>query len=346
MTNKKIVVLVVLLLIAFFIWKTDFSKFNLSDFIHKFSSANGIKGKIVYIYEPLINGKLDIHRTEIYIMNPDGTGKRQLTYNNFYDTMPKLSPDGKRVVFVSARTPSGGVPLLGMIPSFSHQIYIINTDGTGERQLTFSEGNCLYPRWLSNEKIVFLSQDSEGEYRWMVMNVDNGNIQSLDEYLGFHIPGNPYFSPDGSKIAYTIESGTGSSRKSQIWIINRDGTGKRQLTYGECDESPAWSPDGKKIAYSSRYVVDMDYVGPSPRFAIYVIDVDSGNIRQLTDDGIRPCWSPDGQKIVFEKYWGNGILVMDADGKNKKWIAPKSMRDLTRFRTGKIVDLYMWPDWR
>ncbi len=93
-------------------------------------------------------------------------------------------------------------------------------------------------------------------------------------------------------------------------------------------------------------MLDMGYVGPSPRFAIYVIDVDSGDIRQLTNDGIRPCWSPDGGKIVFEKYWGNGILVMDADGKNKRWIAPRSARDLTRFRTGKIVDLYMWPDWR
>jgi len=74
MANKKIIVLVVLLLIAFFIWKTDFN--YLSDFIYKFSSLNRIKGKIVYTYEPLIDGKLDAHRTEIYIMNPDGTGKR------------------------------------------------------------------------------------------------------------------------------------------------------------------------------------------------------------------------------------------------------------------------------
>ena len=85
MANKKIIVLVVLLLIAFFIWKTDFS--CLSDFIYKFSSLNRTKGKIVYAYEPLIDGKLDAHRTEIYIMNPDGTGKRQLTHNNFYDTI-------------------------------------------------------------------------------------------------------------------------------------------------------------------------------------------------------------------------------------------------------------------
>ena len=52
MANKKIIVLVVLLLIAFFIWKTDFS--CLSDFIYKFSSLNRTKGKIVYAYEPLI----------------------------------------------------------------------------------------------------------------------------------------------------------------------------------------------------------------------------------------------------------------------------------------------------
>jgi len=31
---------------------------------------------------------------------------------------------------------------------------------------------------------------------------------------------------------------------------------------------------------------------------------------------------------------------MDADGKNKRWIASKSMRDIARFRTGGMVDLY------
>ena len=77
------------------------------------------------------------------------------------------------------------------------------------------------------------------------------------------------------------------------------------------------------------------------RIEIYIMNPDGTGKRQLTHG-----WSSDGQKIVFEKYWGNGILVMDADGKNKRWITPRSVRDLTRFRTGKIVGLYMWLDWR
>ena len=330
MLNKKFIVLVALLLIAVFIWMVDFSKFNLSDF-----ARSGREGKIVYAYEPVIGGKLEARCMEIYMIDPSGRRKKRLTHNNFYDNMPNLSPDGKKIVFMSARKE------LKDYAALSHQIYIMDSDGKNEKQLTFTKGNSMQPSWMPDGKrILFRTQGNRGitgKYRWCIMNADGSNIQTLDEYLGFHIPGVPYFSPDGSKIAYM---------SSGIWIINRDGTGRRQLTHGGCDVSPAWSPDGEKIAYSSRYIVNMGFAGPSPRFAIYVMDVDSGNARQLTDDGTKPCWSPDGQHIVFEKYWGNGILVMDADGKNKKWIAPKSIRDLTRSRTGRKVDLYTWPDWR
>lgn len=61
---------------------------------------------------------------EIFIINADGTGEKQLTNNTSDDFSPSISADGSRIAFVSNR--DGDL-----------EVFVINTDGTGEKQLTF-----------------------------------------------------------------------------------------------------------------------------------------------------------------------------------------------------------------
>jgi Tol biopolymer transport system component len=64
----------------------------------------------------------------------------------------------------------------------------------------------------------------------------------------------PAWSPDGSKIAFTADSGEGGT--TWIDVINADGSRQRQLTNlkrdGLCenDSKPAWAPSGRKIAFA------------------------------------------------------------------------------------------------
>jgi Tol biopolymer transport system component len=71
---------------------------------------------------------------EVYVVNADGTGPRNLSRNPAMDDVPLWSPDGKKVAFVSNR-------------SGFDEIYVMDTDGGFPVQLTFTRTREDYPRW-------------------------------------------------------------------------------------------------------------------------------------------------------------------------------------------------------
>ena len=77
-----------------------------------------------------------------------------------------------------------------------------------------------------------------------VMPIAGGTPRRLTSGLAFDHQ--PRFSPDGSRIAFTSDRGGGDN----IWVMNADGTGTRQITNETftLTNAPAWSPDGRFIA--------------------------------------------------------------------------------------------------
>jgi len=121
----------------------------------------------------------------------------------------------------------------------------------------------------------------------------------------------PSWSPDGGRIAFNSQR----SGNTDVWIVNVDGTGLRNLTDGEyaLDEAPTWSSEGSTIAFGSTRESSSQFGGD-----IYVMDADGTNVHRLTfsDSAYAPAWSPDGCWIAFNGHRAGRaeISMMRADG--------------------------------
>ncbi len=123
------------------------------------------------------------------------------------------------------------------------------------------------------------------------------------------------WSPDGSRLLYSeidVEA-----NETRLYLIDPDGSNRRQLTDGPRDIWGSWSPDGTRIAFASRTDGNED---------IWVMNADGSGKLRLTDDPAKdsaPCWSPDGTTIAFtsEREGASRIFLMDADGSNPRRIS-------------------------
>ena len=154
------------------------------------------------------------------------------------------------------------------------------------------------------ERIAFTS-DRHGElFDIYLMNSDGSDVLRLTDDGGVY----PAWSPDGRRLVHYFCG----EAVCFMYLINDDGSWEG-FASGSDAFWPSWSPDGSKIAFVSDR--DGDY-------EIFVMDVDAGNERQLTNNNAadsNPSWSPDAGSIVFDSDRdGNGeIYVMEADGSNQ-----------------------------
>jgi dipeptidyl aminopeptidase/acylaminoacyl peptidase len=122
------------------------------------------------------------------------------------------------------------------------------------------------------------------------------------DYLKLRSVGSVAFSPDGRRVAYTVESNDAPGRPyRQLWVTSvTEGRAARIGGDGDRGGDPFWSPDGQWIAFKGKvsgkeglHVVRPD--GGDPRFLAPV----TGTNSPLTFEGRGIAWSPDSKRIAY-----------------------------------------------
>jgi TolB protein len=202
----------------------------------------------------------------VYLADMATNRKQPIVTSGSMNTTPTFSPDGGRVAF--ARSLDGNV-----------EIFTAERSGGSLRRLTHSNAIDTNPSWSPRGGEIAFTSSRGGNPHIYLMDAEGANQRRLT-FEGDYNDGAAW-SPEGDLIAYTSRRGG----RFQIAVTNVVNLASRVLTSGPGEnESPTFSPDGRKIAYVSRR---------SGTKQIYVMDLDGGNVRQLTREGNNdmPDWS-------------------------------------------------------
>lgn len=168
----------------------------------------------------------------------DATGRRSVT-GYYEDSHPDWSPDGQRVLFDSGRNSDGITRLL-----------FFYADGSGEEELQIAGQQ---PSWApDNDRLVYRGCDPTGNRcgLWLARAIPlkpwEAGANVIGPLLEEPEAAHPAWSPVADEIVYQSPA----SGSWELYLINPDGSNKRQLTNTTATKGlPAWSPDGQWIAY-------------------------------------------------------------------------------------------------
>ena len=125
-------------------------------------------------------------------------------------------------------------------------LFLFSVDGQAKPRLLFR--NVYTPAWSPDGKrLAFSVGLPGGQWALHAANVDGSRDVRLTEPS--LMAGSPAWSPDGKRIAYAALAGQG--RQQQIFVMEANGDGVRQLTTDanwSCGH-PSWSPDGNRIVF-------------------------------------------------------------------------------------------------
>jgi len=221
---------------------------------------------------------------DIWIMNGDGSGVKQLTIDAGANYDLKVTPDGKFIVFTSERA---GQP----------NIWRMDMDGGNPKQLTF--GNSEYGSSITlDSKWVYYDSTASGVPGIWKVPIDGGEtVQVIKRYAE-----NPEVSPDDKFIATQFrENGTASWRHAIFSIDGGEPLKVFDLPFIQGNDF-RWAPDGRSISYT---VLNKGVAN------VWSHPVDGGPEKQLTnfknDLMFNFKWAPDGKSMIMAR----GSVISD-----------------------------------
>ncbi|MEL6339907.1 MAG: S9 family peptidase [Myxococcota bacterium] len=266
----------------------------------------------------------DSVRSNLWLVNSDGSEHRPLVSGAESVSGPRFSPDGTRLLYTAS--------------------------SRGKSQL--------FVRWLDTGQTALLTNVAEtpqaaewspdGKQIALIMNVKSTAtpMVSLPEK-----PKGAKWAPPAKVIdqmIYRIDGrGYVDEGYSQLFVLPAEGGTPRQLTTGDYNHSsPTWNQDGTTVFVSGNR--DDDWRFDLLDSEIYAVTVLSGEVQALTDRAgpdAEPRVSPDGKRIAFvgfddrkQGYQVFHAYVMDIDGSNVRELSGKFDRDIEDLQWTKNGD--------
>ena len=252
---------------------------------NKYDGLGGIAfapdGRVVYTSRAGNNPNL-------WIVNGDGTGRKQLTADAYTNNTPAVSPDGRYVVFASNR-------------AGKKNIWRIDIDGANPKQLTTGQAD-ENPNFTPDSQWVAYTSNDTGKQRLWRVPIDGGNPVQLTDYNSSQ----PVVSPDGKQVAFRYLD---EKSKPSRWVVGIIPFGGGRPTKGfDILVRPLrlhWASDGRALTY----LLTRDGVSN-----IWSQPVDGGNPVQLTDfksDQIYFFdWSRDGHQLFLARGSATSDVVL------------------------------------
>ncbi len=241
---------------------------------------------------------------EIWLVNLNGSGLKQVTRIPEGACQPRWSPNGVQLVFIS--------PCVRNLISYpGASLFLINADGSGLTPLPSVPGGDYDPAWSPDgSQIAFTSLRNAGVPGIFILDLKDGSVRSLveDETRSIY---EPAWSPNGSEIAYV-------NSDNRVWVMDVNGANRRSLTVGGGDyiiNDPAWSPDGSVLVYTRSPITDT--TGANVLMAVPYSEsgaqpVEVSNSTLVSD----VSYSFDGYWLLFTSWFSGNhdITIMRANG--------------------------------
>lgn len=260
--------------------------------------------RIVYVRN-FMDIMSDKRRSNLWIINADGSEHRPVTTGNRNASSPRWSPAGDRLIYLSNLDDSTQIYCRWMDTGETAKLTNLTA---APRDLVWSpNGRSIAFAMLVEDKpepFVTLPEKPEGA-EW-------AEPAKLIRKTQYRYDGAGYLK-DGFH---------------QLFVLSADGGSPRQLTDGEFnhDGTPDWSSDGQALIFAANRHEDWE-LNPL-REDIFELSVADGAVRRLTDregPDVAPVVSPDGSRIAYlgfdDRYLGHHIerlYVMDRDGGNRR----------------------------
>ncbi|MFI5207077.1 MAG: hypothetical protein ACHQX4_03575 [Gemmatimonadales bacterium] len=154
------------------------------------------------------------------VANADGTAIRELAGGGHTTAWNSAwSPDGRRIAY----TFGDSTRVL--------QVHIVNVDGTFDHALTHmppEEGSAQMPAWSFDGQRLAVQVSNGPSHRGHIWIVDaaTGEARKLAAHTEPYLDEVPAWFPDGGRIAFQ----SNRSGKMEVWVMNADGSGARQVT--------------------------------------------------------------------------------------------------------------------